>query len=287
MSQMAAESSGQEQQQQQQQQEQQVNDNPAWSSLLDSVPSQLHSLIKPELAKWDRNVQQLLEKERNNNPYKTFIDEGIDPDTIKTALQVVQTMEADPKKFWEAVGEAYGLTQQQQTQLQQTSQQVASTPDDEKEPWQKQFEELQSQLLQVAQVVTQQQQQTTQQQNQQALEGYLDKLRDNHKNEIFPPDDFILPLLANGRNGEDAVKMFHDFIRQSGGKIELDPGQQQQQTSGQEQQQTTQTQQKAPDVLGAGSSGIPSNRIDFKNLKDDAVQELVVSILKKQKEAAS
>jgi len=67
--------------------------NPAWSELMEAMPSSLHPLMAPHLQKWDQNFQQVQER---FNPYKDFADRNISADALNTSLQVAQTLDTNP-----------------------------------------------------------------------------------------------------------------------------------------------------------------------------------------------
>jgi hypothetical protein len=109
-----------------QQQDQQPETNPMWKPLLDKLPSSLHGMITPELKQWDANYTQGMQKVHSEYaPYKSFLDNQVDPAELNDALMVYQSMQQDPAKFVQAVQDFYQLQAEQgQQQLADQQQSV-------------------------------------------------------------------------------------------------------------------------------------------------------------------
>lgn len=109
-----------------QQQDQQPEINPMWKPLLDKLPSGLHGMITPELKQWDANYTQGMQKVHSEYaPYKSFLDNQVDPTELNDALMVYQSMQQDPAKFVQAVQDFYQLQAEQgQQQLADQQQSV-------------------------------------------------------------------------------------------------------------------------------------------------------------------
>lgn len=86
----------------------QGGDNPAWKPLLDALPTSLHGLARPHLQEWDRNVQNLVQKVQSPyQPYKSFIDEGVSPEEITQARNLMRMIATDPRTFYDRMTEHY------------------------------------------------------------------------------------------------------------------------------------------------------------------------------------
>lgn len=91
--------------------------NPAWSPLLEQLPTSLHGMVTPHLKEWDQNYQQGLQKVHSEyESWKPFQEAGLEPDALYQGYQIQQALEADPQKFIEAVMEHYGVQFPQQGQ---------------------------------------------------------------------------------------------------------------------------------------------------------------------------
>ena len=78
--------------------------NPAWKDLLDSVPDSLHHVITPHLQKWDKSVENRFQQLQQNSsvyePYKEFVDQGVDPQSIQQAMAVMSMINDNPDQFF-------------------------------------------------------------------------------------------------------------------------------------------------------------------------------------------
>jgi len=103
--------------------------NPAWKELLDSVPDSLHHVITPHLQKWDQGVQGRFQKLQQDNsvyePYKEFVDQGVDPQSIQQAMAVMAMINDNPDQFYKEMQSFYKddprFAQQQDSQGQPES----------------------------------------------------------------------------------------------------------------------------------------------------------------------
>lgn len=84
--------------------------HPAWASILDSLPEEFHSAIRPELEKWDKGVQDRFKEIHDKyDAYKPYVDNEVDPKFIDQALNLAQALEEDPGGLVEQAIEAFGL----------------------------------------------------------------------------------------------------------------------------------------------------------------------------------
>lgn len=87
-----------------------VKINPAWNDVLNLVPEGIRGAVTPHLKKWDDNYQRDISTVHSQyEPYKPFIDQGIDPEALNNAMLIMQNLEQDPQKFAEALVEHYKL----------------------------------------------------------------------------------------------------------------------------------------------------------------------------------
>jgi hypothetical protein len=94
----------------QQPEPQQPGINPAWNDLLNQVPEGLRGNLTPHLKQWDDNYQAGLQKVHSQyEPYKPFLEQGVDPESLNNAMLIMQSLEQDPQKFAEALIEHYKL----------------------------------------------------------------------------------------------------------------------------------------------------------------------------------
>lgn len=251
--------------------------HPAWQEILDVLPSELHSVVRPTLENWDKGVQQKLQEVRSQyEPYKEFIDNEVDPELIDQSLTFVHQMNSDPDKIIEQAIEAFGLDYvkkaAEEVVQQQNNQQLNLNQGDEYEnlgeikiedhPFvknlQKTVEDLQSKFTKQEEV----QQQTEQQK---AFQAQLDELQEEHGEY---DRTFVTALMSQGIDGATAVKQYHDTVNQAAAKLAGNNQNQQQETP--------------PVVMGADGSvgsGIPDQPVSFGEVKDKDLNSLVVQML--------
>lgn len=68
----------------------------AWAPILDKLPPEFHNQIAPELKKWDQGVNAQFQKYA---PYKSLIEQGVDPEQIRASVGIYQNLNSDPVAF--------------------------------------------------------------------------------------------------------------------------------------------------------------------------------------------
>lgn len=229
--------------------------NPNYQHILDAIPESLHSTLLPELKKWDENFTREVGKAKEQvAPYKDLIDKGYDAETATQGIQLLQAIEADPANVIKVLQEAYNLTPAEAKQVVQAVTD-AGTPA-EVDPIQAELNLIKEQQKQLAQYLTTQQQTTQQQQNQVALQNYLAGLKKDYP---LVPEDYIIPNLANGIDGEVAAKKFMELVEAAAKGV-------------------TAPSDNSPTILGSGG-GLPSNQQDVSKLSDKDTNNLVARML--------
>lgn len=88
--------------------------NPAWNDILSVVPDVLHEQLKGKLSEWDRGVQKRFEEYK---PFEEF--KSLNPDQIRAGQQLYTTLNQDPRRLYEQLGQYLGQQSPQQQQPQQ------------------------------------------------------------------------------------------------------------------------------------------------------------------------
>lgn len=99
------------------------SDNPAWAPFLEGVPEVFHNKLKPHLRSWDDNYRGLETKYQElEGKYKTYEPyENVNPEVLSYGLNLVQTLQNDPMRVYQALAnhvQQLGLLQDQQGQNQ-------------------------------------------------------------------------------------------------------------------------------------------------------------------------
>lgn len=235
--------------------------NPAWNDVLGVIPEQFHSVITPHFQKWDQSAQERIEKANQTaaqyEPYKAFIEHGIDPEELQNGLRLMYEINNDPQKVWSALGEAYNLAKD-------AGNNTAEEPDDDddSDPAQPnyqdpRFDQLQQGIELVSQIVLKEQQDKANAQADAELDRELKSLKEKHGDY---DENYVLALMRNGATGEEAVQAFTE-MRNS--LLQNNP------------------RPFAPTVMGnsGGGSGVPSQAIDPKTLTSKGTRDLVAQML--------
>lgn len=83
---------------------QEVNDNPAWSTALSSVPEEFHGHLKGEFSKWDKYTQEVQQKFA---PFKEFVESGVGRDDIDQSLQLAHLFQTNPRGVFDFLNTQY------------------------------------------------------------------------------------------------------------------------------------------------------------------------------------
>ncbi|HEY9658391.1 MAG TPA: hypothetical protein V6C65_08060, partial [Allocoleopsis sp.] len=157
------------------------NINPAWNEVIGVIPPQLHSQIIPHFQKWDQNFQtKINEVHSQYEPWKQFIDNGVEPSDVDYALGLLNALSENPQEVIKALNEwaGTGNPTEQQGQFNQT-QQPGQENDDPILSHPK-VQEMQKGLETLAQIILSQREQEQQSAADQELENDLKALKDAH-----------------------------------------------------------------------------------------------------------
>lgn len=233
--------------------------HPAWQEILSAVPEELHEALTPKLKEWDAGVTRRFQEIHSQyEPLKAFepiIEDGFDPDSLSQAVGLYQALNTDPEQVYRALGEAYGFAVEQESADEYDDDDESDIPPHVMEQLQRQERAIEAMAEQL-----QQQQQTVVQSEEEAMfDAYIEQL---HSEYGEFDEDYVYTKMANGMDGELAVRQYQDLV----------PPQ---------VQQTQRT--PAPKVLGAsgvGSGGIPTSSPEVTHLSDQDTRRLVEETLR-------
>lgn len=223
-------------------------DNPAWGELLGVIPTQLHPIVKPHLQKWDQGVQQRFQQVHSQyEPWQNISDQGVTPDDVVQALGILQTINDDPQRVFEALAEHLGVSLDGEQGEAETDEGVQEFNDPR-------FDELQSTVQNMANIILAQHQQQTEAEEDAALDAHLNDLK-----EKFGDYDerYVLAMMDTGMSGEDAVQQYQQLLSGAASQINRPP---------------------APRILTPGG-GLPSQAVNPSQLTDKGRRNLVVQML--------
>lgn len=245
--------------------------NPAWSTLLEKLPTQLHTIVKPVLSDWDKNYQGVQSKysevQSKFEPYSQFAENEIDPDTINQALQIMSLIEVDPQAFHTQLGEYYAdqWGQGQQGQGQQIDDESYGFDAD-----QKQFDLEQDPKFQEyansQQAIVEYLASTIEQQQQMEADAQVESELNAVKSQYGSIDEQLLFSIAVANNIPlaEAAKQLNDRITTI--------------------RQQPRADANAPQVFSPNGGGVPSSQPDPAKMSSKETRALVAQILAQQKE---
>lgn len=190
-------------------QQQGVNLSDAWNPLLEILPEEFHTLAAPTLQQWDKNYQETVNGlQAELNQYKNwdeFVENEVDPNQAKAALQFAVMLEDNPKETLEGLAKHFDIDI--------GSAQGTDDDDDDYDPDDDDEDITNHPLVQKLienQQELQEQFQSRQQEDavaelEQQLDEYLDELHEEHGDFNEP---FVLSLFQQGYEMEDAVEYF-------------------------------------------------------------------------------
>ena len=153
--------------------------HPAWSEMLEALPSSLHSIVTPHLRQRDKNYQDGINKVHSQYAdYKPYIDNQIPKDRIDYALQIMQAVETRPQDMIKALQAYTGMSEEQATQVVEDAEpgQVETEVPDELFNHPK-FQEMQTMVNSVAQYLVSQKQAQEETEQDRQLNEELETLR--------------------------------------------------------------------------------------------------------------
>lgn len=228
-----------------------------WHQYLEPLPDSVRPLVEPVFKTWDADVTKRFQSLHSEyDPYKPVID-AWEPDALQQVTAMFEAMQEDPAAFIAQVAEAYGLTEQGTAEQPQ----VQPVEDFNQLPSDPRLEQMEQIVTALAEAfVGQREQETAEQtaaQEDAQLESVLADLKERHGEY---DETYVVSLIAQGVDPEQAVGMFKQTVSQWATKQNA-PGQQ------------------APQVVGAGGGGYPSQQVDPSQLDDKATRDLVVQLL--------
>lgn len=242
--------------------------HPAWQSILDQVPDSLHPIIRPELEKWDKGVQDKFSSIHSKyDPYKPFIENGVDPQLLERAVYLVNQLETDPETVVSQMIEAFELGYVPKPDATVSNDLgVGSSYEDDEVLSDPRFKAMQEAVDKLQSRFEQEDQTKQQQEQQSAFEQTLTNLETQHGSfdKIY-----VTALMSQGVDGAEAVKQYHNTVNQAAARLA-----------------NPQQQQTPPPVVmggdGTTGSGLAQQNVKMGDLKSGDLNSLVVDLLKAQ-----
>lgn len=233
--------------------------NPAWNPLLEKLPSSLHGMVTPHLREWDQNFQREMQKVQSQyEPYKPFLEAGVDAETLQAAQQLYQLTEQDPRRIYDELGKFYGYSADGQGQEQQEEIDPADYDDLTQNP---KFKELMQNQEAMAQLLVAQHEQEQLAQAEEQVDQEIAQIREQHPD--MSEDEEIMMLNVATQRGIN-LQQAADVVFQYNESIT---------------QRALQGQPRAPSVMSATGSIPGAPPIDPAKLDAKGRKDLVANIL--------
>lgn len=242
--------------------------NPAWNEALSQLPQEFHSKVIPTFQKWDQNHTQGVQKVHSQyEPYKEFVDSGVDPEQIRIAMGITQLLETNPQAVYDALHADYGQHTQDGGQMPQDygfGEQGSSGEEYEGLPpeFMQRFSSLEEQNNAMREILMQQHQSEQEKQEDAVLDGMYSDLA--QRSEVFKElnkdgraEPFVNTLFMAGYNAEQAAEAFEDFI---------------------DSVRSYSNRPKPPTILGSGGY-MPERTVRPRDLSDKDANKLMVDMI--------
>jgi hypothetical protein len=227
----------------------------SWNDIVGAFPEDQRATLAPLLK------QRIDSIESNYAPLKQWEDfqkSGITPEHATTALNLFSTIENDPRKVYDTIGQHLGLTPQQAQQVQQMQQEVEEGDEDDPR-----IIAMQQQLETIGQLLLTERQQKMAAQQAAEQDAAVDKeLKDlRSKYGDVDEEEVLMRMLHGNMNAEQAYQAYvakHDTIRRT---------------------------RPAPMVMGSGGA-VPRKTIDPTKLDRKDTKALVAQMMQQANNAS-
>jgi hypothetical protein len=210
------------------------------------------------LEKWDRGVQDRFQKiHEEYEPYKAYEgykEAGVDPETIDYALGIMQALNEDPRKMWEAMAEYYKFADSQSQSQEDDDEYDAFDVDNVKDP---RVDRLEQGVEVMANMLLQQQEAEKAAEFDAQLDQEINSLKQKHGE--FDEGYVLTYAINNEVDLETAISAYQELERRVAQKVQAPP---------------------APSVIGAGGGTVGVNRPDPAKMSPQERKELAVQMLK-------
>jgi hypothetical protein len=233
--------------------------NPAWQEFLDALPTSLHGQVTPILEKWDKGVQQRFSDIHTEyEPYKSFKEQSVDPETINYALGIVNALNEDPRQVYDSLAEYYKFEATAAEMVPANGESIDGEWNPETESYtDPRIAKLEEGVQLMAQMLMDEQQAKAQAAEDSKLSTELADLKTKFGDY---DENFVLGRMLNGDTPEAAVKAYQDIVNNI---------------------QTNNNRPPAPKVIGGGGAGVVSKSVNPASLTESQRKAYIVESLKK------
>lgn len=228
---------------------------------LQNIPEQDRAVVAKYIKDWDAGVTRKFQE--IHSQYQPYKELGADPQDIRSAMNIYEQLNSDPKAFYEALSDALKDELEQES----SGQQPEVNPAYEGLPpeFQAEFQQTRKAVEALASYILDQQQQTQQQQEDAELDNYLNQLREKHGD--FDEEFVLTKMYTSDMDGEQAIqawqKAMQDYVNKNGGV----------------------QRQNGPKILSGGGSVPDSDSKNVAELSRKETKALVADIMRQSVES--
>lgn len=232
--------------------------NPAWGEVLADIPQEFHEKLTPHFKKWDDGVSARFEQVQSKfKPWKQFEDSGIDPVTVQFAVNVLNSIEENPRAVYDSLAQYY-KDDPRFKDLGQGLEEPKAGQAEEEEPWRKELDTLRRQNEILAQAALNQQRD----QQKKDADAWLDSTMSGLKKKYGDFDEqYVMAMMLQLKvEPEKAVEIWQ-----------------------QKRDEMVKQHRPRPLLMGA-NGGMPGQTTDVKKLDDAGRRNLVTQMLEAAKQ---
>lgn len=229
-----------------------VGGHPAWNEYLSGIPQEFHDKVTPAFQKWDTEVQGKLQKVHSTyEPWKPFMDAGIDPQQAEMALQIYNSINETPEMVHKAIEEYFGPFGTQEPEGEQ------GQNGEQSDPYESRFTEIERQNRIMAQALLEARDSESQAQADAQLDAEMGQVYEKYGQLNPISEKMILGLMNSDGNltANQAADLYFQNL-----------------------ESVSKARVPKPLIMGAGG-GAPGTGVDVKKLDDKGTKDLVVQML--------
>lgn len=215
-----------------------------WADVLAKVPDTLRPELDPALKDYTDRIKSEWEG------YSFLRENEIDPQTVQYAMNILYTLNNNPRQLYDAIGQQYQFAASQQQS------ESPSLPDDlegaEDDP---RIARLEQGLQNMARMLLEARQQQEVEEQDAQLKQELDAARQKYGDY---DEGYVLGLALNGKSVDEAVRTYKQLEQRLTGQA---------------------SQRRQPVVMGSGGAVPGQNPIDPTKLSDRETKDLVTQML--------
>jgi hypothetical protein len=214
-----------------------------WADVLAKVPDNLRPELNPALEDYTKRLQSEWEG------YSFLRENEIDPQTVQYAMNILYTLNNNPRQLYDAIGMQYKFAQEQ-SESPDLPDDLGQTEDDPR------IARLEQGLQNMARMLLEARQQQEVEEEDSRLQQELEQARQKYGDY---DEGYVLGLALNGKSVDEAVRAYKQLEQRLTGGVSQ--------------------QRRQPTVMGGGGAVPGQNPLDPTKLSDRETKDLVTQML--------